>query len=249
MIFDATTLYDFHALKSRFDSKFIDKIDLAQVKIDSLRGECTPLALTRLNKIAKIRNCKGFYKLGSSGICLKISKIYKKDRFKIEFFAIAQHYKLSKFAQKQHKEVLHYILNRKSFCFTQIDICLDSPESLELIPTKRENTYKGTHYKDFENCKMCVYRKDLKTDSRQPKQKGLMRYELTTSLTLKLAKNRPMEKPEKTPAVAKRKTRGPLNKNIINNINIKYKIKKYKNKKNKNKIKSTREFMRTINTS
>lgn len=246
MIFDATTLYDFNALKSRFDSKFIDKIDLAQVKIDSLRGECTPLALTRLNKIAKIRNCKGFYKLGSSGICLKVSKIYKKDRFKIEFFAISQHYKLSNFAQRQHKEVLHYILNKKSFDFNQIDICLDSLEPLELIPTSRESTYKGTKYKNFGNCKMCVYRKDLKEDSRQPKQKGLLRYELTTSLTLKLAKNKTMEKPTKPPTVVKCKSRRPLNENIDKNINIKL---KYKKINKKIKILKTRDFMRKLNTS
>ncbi|MDE7235094.1 MAG: hypothetical protein K2N45_00505 [Helicobacter japonicus] len=242
----ATTLYDFRALKSRFDSKFIDKIDLSQVRIDSLRGECTPLALQRLNKIAKIRNYKSFYKVGSTGICLKVKKLYKQDRFKIEFFAIAQHYKLSSFAQRQHAEVLRYILSKKSFNFTEIDMCLDSLKPLEVIPTNRENTYRGTQYKDFGNCKMCVYRKDLKPDSRRPKEKGLIRYELTTSLTLKLAKNKRAEKPAKPRVAVKHKTSRPLNKNIINNINIKL---KYKKINKRNKILKTRDFMRKLDTS
>lgn len=237
--FENSTLYDFTRLKSRFDSKFFTKIDLESVKIDSLRGTCTPLALQRLNKIAKIKNHKTFYKLGSSGICLKVKKIYKQERFSVEFFAIAQYYNLSSFAKKQHAQVLRYLLTKKSFLFTEIDICLDSTEPIEPIETSRTSTYKGTQYRDYGDCKMCVYRKDLKQDSYQAKQKGLMRYELTAPLTLKVAKNIQKAKPIMPRAVRKCKTSRPLNKkyNIINKYNI------------KNKFKSTRDFIRSLNTS
>lgn len=240
--FENSTLYDFKRLKSRFDSKFYTKIDLESVKIDSLRGTCTPLALSRLNKIAKIKNYKSFYKMGSSGICLKVKKIYKQDRFSVEFFAMAQYYNLSNFAKKQHMQILHYLLTKKSFLFTEIDICLDSTQNIELIETSRTSTYKGTQYRDFGDCKMCVYRKDLKQDSYQAKQKGLMRYELTAPLTLKLAKNKQKAKPTKPQAVRKCKTYKPLNKkyNIIYKYNIKNKKFKFKN---------TRDFMRSLNTS
>lgn len=240
--YENSTLYDFKRLKSRFDSKFYTKIDLESVKIDSLRGTCTPLALSRLNKIAKIKNHKTFYKLGSSGICLKVKKLYKQDRFSVEFFAIAQYYNLSNFAEKQHAQILNYLLTKKSFYFTEIDICLDSTQNIELIETSRTSTYKGTQYREYADSKMCVYRKDLKQDSRQPKQKGLMRYELTAPLTLKLAKNKQKVKPTKPQAVRKCKTSQPLNKkyNIIYKNNIKNK---------KFKFKSTRDFIRSLNTS
>lgn len=238
--FENSTLYDFKRLKSRFDSKFYTKIDLESVKIDSLRGTCTPCALQRLNKIAKIKNHKSFYKLGSSGICLKIKKIYKQDRFSVEFFAMAQYYKLSDFAKKQHAQILKYLLAKKSFHFTEIDICLDSTQPVEVIETAHTNIYKGTQYRDYGDSKMCVYRKDLKQDSHQAKKKGLMRYELTAPLTLKLAKNKQKEKPTKSRVVGKCKTLKHLNKKY--NIKNKYNIKK-------NKIKNTRDFIRRLNTS
>lgn len=240
--FENSTLYDFKRLKSRFDSKFFTKIDLESIKIDSLRGTCTPLALSRLNKIAKIKNHKSFYKLGSSGICVKVKKIYKKDRFSVEFFAMAQYYNLSNFAKKQHAEILRYLLTKKSFLFTEIDICLDSTQHIELIETSSTSTYKGTQYREYGDCSLCVYRKDLKQDSCQPKQKGLMRYELTAQLTLKLAKNKQKAKPTKPRAVRKCKTYKPLNKkyNIIYKYNINNKKFKFKN---------TRDFIRSLNTS
>lgn len=238
--FENSTLYDFTRLKSRFDGKFYTKIDLESVKIDSLRGTCTPLALSRLNKIAKIKNHKTFYKLGSSGICLKVKKIYKQDRFSVEFFAMAQYYNLSNFAKKQHAEILRYLLTKKNFLFTEIDICLDSTQHIELIETSRTKSYKGTQYRDYGDCFLCVYRKDLKQDSYQAKQKGLVRYELTAPLTLKLAKNKQRAKPTKPQAAAKHTTSRPLNKKY--NIKYKYNIKK-------NKIKNTRDFIRKLNTS
>lgn len=240
--FENSTLYDFTRLKSRFGSKFYTKIDLESVKIDSLRGTCTPLALSRLNKIAKIKNYKTFYKLGSSGICVKVKKIYKKDCFSVEFFAMAQYYNLGNFAKKQHAEILRYLLTRKSFLFTEIDICLDSTKPIELIETSRTSTYKGTQYRDYGDCSLCVYRKDLKQDSYQAKQKGLIRYELTAPLTLKLAKNKQKAKPIMPRVVRKCKTSRPLNKkyNIIYKYNINNK---------KNKFKSTRDFIRSLNTS
>lgn len=240
--FENSTLYDFKRLKSRFDSKFYTKIDLESVKIDSLRGTCTPLALQRLNKIAKIKNHKTFYKLGSSGICLKVKKIYKQDRFSVEFFAIAQYYNLSNFAKKQHAQVLRYLLTKKSFLFTEIDICLDSTKPIEPIETSHTRTYKGTQYRDYGDCSLCVYRKGLKQDSCQVKQKGLMRYELTAPLTLKLVKNKQKVKPTKPRAVRKCKTYKPLNKKYI--IIYKYNI---NNKKFK--FKNTRDFIRSLNTS
>lgn len=233
--FENSTLYDFKRLKSRFDSKFYTKIDLESVKIDSLRGTCTPLALSRLNKIAKIKNHKSFYKLGSSGICLKVKKLYKQDRFSVDFFAMAQYYNLSKFAKKQHAQILKYLLTKKSFYFTEIDICLDTTQNIELIETGRTSTYKGTQYRDFGDSTMCVYRKDLKQDSHQVKKKGLIRYELTAPLTLKLAKNKQKAKPTKPRAVRKCKTSRPLNKKY--NIIYKY------------NIKNTRDFIRSLNTS
>lgn len=240
--FENSTLYDFTRLKSRFDSKFYTKIDLEAAKIDSLRGTCTPLALSRLNKIAKIKNHKTFYKLGSSGICLKVKKLYKQDRFSVEFFAMAQHYNLSDFAKKQHAQVLRYLLTKKSFLFTETDICLDSTQHIELIETSSIHIYKGTQYREYADSKMCVYRKDLKQDGRQAKQKGLMRYELTAPLTLKLAKNKQKVKPTKPRAVRKCKTSRPLNKkyNIIYKYNINNKKFKFKN---------TRDFIRSLNTS
>lgn len=243
-MFNQRTLYDFNRLKSRFDSKFHTKIDLNAVKIDSLRGICTPQALQRLNKIAKITKKQDIYKVGSSGICLKVKKIHNKDAFSVEFFAIAQHYNLSAFAKKQHKTILCYLLNKKSFNFTQIDICLDSLKPIELVESQHTSYYKDTQYRDFGDCKMCVYRKDAKQDSLKPKKKGLIRYELTAPLTLKLAKNKQKAKPTKPRAARECKTSQPLNKNIYNNINYILNI-----NKSKLKFKNTRDFMRKLDTS
>lgn len=260
--FENSTLYDFKKLKSRFDSKFFTKIDLESVKIDSLRGTCTPLALSRLNKIAKIKNYKTFYKIGSSGICLKVKKIYKQDRFSVEFFAMAQYYKLSNFAKRQHAEILRYLLTKKSFLFTEIDICLDSTQQVELIETSHTRTYKGTQYREYGESKMCVYRKDLKQDTYQAPPSNTIRYELTAPLTiqkgktnhkpnatrtLKTAKYKQKEKPPKPLTAQDTQTYCPLNKKY--NTKTKNKIKRKYNIKPKNKIKNTKDFIRSLNTS
>lgn len=241
MLESTTKLYDLDKTKSIAKSYFLSKIDKDKFKIDSLRGICTPLALQRLAKIAKIKKFGNCYKLGSTGICLKARKINNKAGFNVEFFAIYQYYNLSQTAQKQHREVLKYLLTRKSFHFSEVDMCLDTTRSLDTRHTSSIKAYKGTIYRHYDEAKLCIYQKALK-DEKRGLSKSLKRYELT----LKLAKNTPKAKPTKPRTHRKQSTYKPLNRNILNNINYILENKKYKILKN---YKNFREFVRKLNSS
>lgn len=234
---------------SSFENHFVDKLPHNDLKIDSLRGEATAGAIIRLNKIAKISRKKTekslksidsiTYKVGASGICLKLRKISRQDKFKVEFFAISQYYNLSQSAQKQHKAILKYILTRKSFDFKEVDIALDTQDYIETKPHKQAKAYKGTIYKEFADAKLCVYNKFQKESQKGHKhhvKNGTIRYELT----LKLTKNTQRAKPAKAPQQVKAPAYNPSNK--------KYK-KLYKYKLKKRKYKNTRDFIRILNSS
>ena len=191
---ETRTLYDFYEAKSRFCEYFDSKITHDSIFIDSLRGICTASALQRLHKHFKISRLKGsrdIYKIGSTGICLKAWKQKGQNSFKIEIFAIHQYYKLSKRATIEHKEVLKYLLVKKSFNFNQVDLCHDTQKYLNFKDSTllESNTkqYKTTLYlhNRITQDVMCCYvkgQKNQQKDSSTFLSNNLKRYELRTPL-------------------------------------------------------------------
>lgn len=191
---ETRTLYDFYEAKSRFCEYFDSKIQHDSIFIDSLRGICTASALQRLHKHFKISRLKGsrdIYKIGSTGICLKAWKQKGQNSFKIEIFAIHQYYKLSKHAIKEHKELLKYLLTKKSFNFNEVDLCHDTQKYLSfkdsVLLESDTKQYKTTLYIQNRTTQdvMCCYAKGQKkhqNSSLTSLSSDLKRYELKTPL-------------------------------------------------------------------
>lgn len=192
--FENSTLYDFYEAKSRFYEYFDNKIQHDSIFIDSLCGICTASALQRLHKHFKISRLKGsrdIYKIGSTGICLKAWKQKGHNSFKIEIFAIHQYYKLSKHATKEHKELLKYLLTKKSFNFNQVDLCHDTQKYLSFkdsalleSDTKQYKTTLYIHNRITQDV-MCCYLKGQKNQQKgglTSLSSNLKRYELKTPL-------------------------------------------------------------------
>lgn len=191
---ETRTLYDFYEAKSRFCEYFDTKITHDSIFIDSLRGICTASALQRLHKHFKISRLKGsrdIYKIGSTGICLKAWKQKGQNSFKIEIFAIHQYYKLSKHATKEHKELLKYLLTKKSFNLNEVDLCHDTQKYLSfkdsVLLESDTKQYKTTLYIQNRTTQdtMCCYAKGQKNHqngSLTSLSSDLKRYELKISL-------------------------------------------------------------------
>lgn len=250
-----TKLYDIEAIKSRFQGVFKEKINKDLIEIDSIRGTCTPLALTRLSKLAKIKlftRDKGvnIYKIGSSGSKLKV--IQRKKLIEFEIFALNQYYNLSKKGYEQLENIITYILNRKSFLIKELDLCIDSKENKEMQKCKNKRLYKTTQYYNYAESTLCIYdkhEKDKQTNVSSYAPPNIKRYELT----LKIDKYNTRPNRTKATQQGKRKTSNHLNKkyNIKYKYNIKQLKKKYKKtlKKKKNLKKHKRILKALFNTS
>lgn len=233
----AVKLYDFKDAMSRALAYFPQlNPNNTLISIDSLRGICTSTALIRLNRVAQIKKSGNCFKIGSSGIRLKLKKIKNQDKFTFEIFGISQYYKLTKEAQRQHKAILRYLTTHKSFEILNTDIAIDLPhKQMPQVPTpqqKKQIFHKGTLYIQDDDVKICVYDKCKKhtndTTSRLLPKK-LIRHEVT----LKLAKKDQLQKPRKALATAKTTYQTPLirnNKRILKEYNKHTKSNQYKPK-------------------
>ncbi|WP_300450611.1 hypothetical protein [uncultured Helicobacter sp.] len=167
---------------------------------------------------------------------LRLRKIPKANRFSIEIYALAQNYKLTQSQQKQHKELLKYLLTKKSFNFTQADVCLDTTQLLKTQKAHKTKQYKGTNYLDFgEAGQLCIYNKAIKDRQRNmkcPAQYGILRYEAT----LKLSKNHTTLNRPKATQQGKCKPSSPHNKKISKNLKRDSQYLKY----------STKEFFKYL---
>lgn len=244
-----TKLYNIEAIKSRFQGIFKEKINTDLIEIDSIRGICTPLALTRLSKIAKIKlftRDKGvnIYKIGSTGSKLKVCQ--RKKLLEFEIFALCQYYNLSKKGYEQLESVIKYVLNRKSFVITELDLCIDSIDNIEMRQCKHKRSYKTTHYYNYNEATLCLYdkhEKDKQTNVTAYAPPKLKRYELT----LKIDKYNTRQSRAKATKQGKRKAFSHLNKKY--NIKLKYNIKqlKKKYKKTLKKKKNLKKHKRILN--
>lgn len=225
-----TKLYNIEAIKSRFQGVFKEKINTESIEIDSIRGICTPLALARLSKIAKIKlftRDKGvnIYKIGSTGSKLKVCQ--RKKLLEFEIFALNQYYNLSKKGYQQLERVIKYVLNRKSFAITELDLCIDSIEEIKMRKCKHKRLYKTTHYYNYNEATLCLYdkhEKDKQTNVTGYAPPKLKRYELT----LKIYKYSTRQNRTKAKKQGKRKAFAHLNKKY--NFKYKYNIKQIKKK-------------------
>lgn len=250
-----TTLYNIEAIKSRFKNLFKSNVNTDDIQIDSIRGTCTPLALTRLSKIAKIKlftrdKNVNIFKIGSSGSKLKVSQ--RKKLIEFEIFALNQYYNLSKKGYIQRDSIIKYILTHKSFVISELDLCIDTIENKEIQQCKNKRLYKTTAYYNYNESILCVYdkhEKDKQTNVSSYAVKGTKRYELT----LKIDKYNTRPNRAKARQQGKHKALNTLNKKY--NIKYKYNIKQLKKKykktlKNKKNLKSHKRILsRLLDTS
>lgn len=168
--------------------------------------------------------------MGRCGVFVKLKRIPKTDKFKIEIYALAQNYKLTKSQTKEHRELIKYLLTRKSFDFTEADVCLDTKHILKIQKAHKIKQYKGTNYICFgSKGTLCVYNKAAKDRQRgmkSPAEFGTLRYEAT----LKLSKNHTKPNRPKATPQGKRKTSRPPNKKISKNLKCNFKRLKYTTK-------------------
>lgn len=209
--FENSTLYDFYEAKSRFCEYFDTKITHDSIFIDSLRGICTASALQRLHKhfkISRLKDSRDIYKIGSTGICLKAWKQKGQNSFKIEIFAMHQYYKLSKYATKEHKELLKYLLTKKSFNFSEVDLCHDTQKYLSfkdsVLLESDTKQYKTTLYiqNRITQDVMCCYVKGQKNHqkcSHTSLPSNLKRYELKAPLHRIVQRERTQSRTPKVP--------------------------------------------------
>lgn len=221
-------LYDFNEAMSRARSYFnLDNVEYLQ-SIDSMRGICTASAMLALSKILSIKKDKDTFKLGGTGARLKLKKIGGKDKFQFEIYALSQFYKHSKEALRQKKELCRYISTHQRFDIEEVDIAIDMPEQRKPLTSEKQQWHKGTLYIQTKDANICIYDKVAKhannTHGRNLPKK-LIRHEVT----LKLAKNRPPEKPRKVAKRVKSQTRPPLIRNNIRILKRNYNTKKSNN--------------------
>lgn len=244
-----TTLYNIEAIKSRFKNLFKSNVNQDDIQIDSIRGICTPLALTRLSKVAKIKlftrdKDVNIYKVGSSGSKLKICQ--RKKLIEFEIFALNQYYNLSKKGYIQRDSIIKYILTHKSFVISELDLCIDTIENKEIQQCKNKRLYKTTTYYNYNESTLCVYdkhEKDKQTNVTAYAPKSMKRYELT----LKIDKYNTRLNRAKTTQQGESKALNPLNKKYKNiyKYNIKQLKKKYKKTlKNKKQLKCHKRILR-----